>query len=149
MFTWYVDDKLLPVSPSFKYLGRLGLIFHQSGDMEPAFRRPLQNGNGAKASLISIFKGKRAKESPVSISVASFTDHGGVCEWWLFLEEASCGNRSRVEPLSAIAVSEGSLLRRPNFASQGRTSLRSLVWVLWNVSGDERFLQECLGRQPC
>ncbi len=51
--TWHVDGKLLPVSPSFKYLG---LIFHQSGDTEPAFRRLLQNGNGAKASRISKVK---------------------------------------------------------------------------------------------
>ncbi len=51
--TWHVDGKLLPVSPSFKYLG---LIFHQSGDMVPAFQRLLQNGNGAKASLIAKFK---------------------------------------------------------------------------------------------
>ncbi len=51
--TWHVDGELLPVSPSFKYLG---LIFHQSGDMVPAFQRLLQNGNGAKASLIAKFK---------------------------------------------------------------------------------------------
>ena len=44
--TWHVGGKLLPVSPSFKYLG---LIFHQSGDMVRAFQRLLQNGNGAKA----------------------------------------------------------------------------------------------------
>ena len=50
---WHVDGKLLPVSPSFKFLG---LIFHQSGDMDPAFQRLLQNENGAKASLISMFR---------------------------------------------------------------------------------------------
>ncbi len=48
--TWPVDDKLLPVFAFCKYLG---LIFHQSGEMVPAFQRLLQNENGAKASLIS------------------------------------------------------------------------------------------------
>ncbi len=51
--TWHVGGKLLPVSPSFKYLG---LIFHQSGNMVPAFQSFLQNGNGAKAALIAKFK---------------------------------------------------------------------------------------------
>ncbi len=51
--TWPVDGKLLPGSPSFKYLG---LNFHPSGNMGPAFQRLLQNGNGAKASLIAKFK---------------------------------------------------------------------------------------------
>ncbi len=51
--TWHVDGKLLPVSASFKFRG---LIFHQSGDMVSALQRLLQNGNGAKASLIAKFK---------------------------------------------------------------------------------------------
>ncbi len=51
--TWHVGGKLLPVSPSFKYLG---LIFQQSGDMVHAFQWLLQNGNGAKATLIAKFK---------------------------------------------------------------------------------------------
>ncbi len=51
--TWHVGGELLPVSPSFKYLGQ---IFHQSGDMVPAFQRLLQNGNGVKATLIAKFK---------------------------------------------------------------------------------------------
>ncbi len=51
--TWHVGGKYLPVSPSFKYLG---LILHQSGGMVPAFQRLLQNGNGAKATLIAKFK---------------------------------------------------------------------------------------------
>ncbi len=51
--TWHVDGKLLPVSPSSKYLG---LICHQSGDRVPAFQRLLQNRSGAKASLLANFK---------------------------------------------------------------------------------------------
>ncbi len=51
--TWHVGGKLLPVSPSIKYLG---LIFHQSGDMVRAFQRLLQNGNGVKATLFAKFK---------------------------------------------------------------------------------------------
>ncbi len=38
--TWHVHGNILPVSPSFNYLG---LIFHQSGDMVPAIERLLQN----------------------------------------------------------------------------------------------------------
>ncbi len=45
-----LDGKLLPMSASFKYLR---LFFHPSGDMVLAFQRLLQNGNGAKASLIA------------------------------------------------------------------------------------------------
>ncbi len=58
--TWHVGGKLLPVSPSFKYLG---LIFDQSGDMGPAFKRLLQNGNGAKATLIAKFKRLHCNQS--------------------------------------------------------------------------------------
>ncbi len=58
--TWHVGGKLLPVSPSFKYLG---LIFDQSGDMVPAFKRLLQNGNGAKATLIAKFKRLHCNQS--------------------------------------------------------------------------------------
>ncbi len=54
--TWHVYGKLLPVSPSFKYLGLLGLKFYQTGDMVPACQRLLQNEKGAKASLIAKFK---------------------------------------------------------------------------------------------
>ncbi len=58
--TWHVGGELLPVSPSFKYLG---LIFDQSGDMVPAFKRLLQNGNGAKATLIAKFKRLHCNQS--------------------------------------------------------------------------------------
>ncbi len=50
---WHLDSKVLPVCGSFKYLG---LIFHQSGEMVPAFQRLLPNGHGAKAPLIAKFK---------------------------------------------------------------------------------------------
>ncbi len=47
------SSQLMPASAPFTYRG---LIFHQSGDMVPAFQRLLQNGNRAKASLIAKFK---------------------------------------------------------------------------------------------
>ena len=46
--TWLLGDYALPRSTTFKYLG---LIFHESGDVSPAFARLAQNGRGASARL--------------------------------------------------------------------------------------------------
>ena len=46
--TWHVGQHVLPQSDSFKYLG---LVFHESGSMLPAFAKLAQNGKGAAACL--------------------------------------------------------------------------------------------------
>ena len=46
--TWHVGQHVLPQSASFKYLG---LVFHESGSMLPAFAKLAQNGKGAAARL--------------------------------------------------------------------------------------------------
>ena len=51
--SWHVNGQTLPVSSSFKYLG---LIFHESGSWTAAFKRLLQNGNGARARLAAKYK---------------------------------------------------------------------------------------------
>ena len=46
--TWHVGQHVLPQSASFKYLG---LVFHESGSILPAFAELAQNGKGAAARL--------------------------------------------------------------------------------------------------
>ena len=46
--TWHVGQHQLPQSASFKYLG---LVFHESGSMSPAFAKLAQNGKGVAARL--------------------------------------------------------------------------------------------------
>ena len=45
---WHVGQHVLPQSASYKYLG---LDFHESGSMLPAFAKLAQHGNGAAACL--------------------------------------------------------------------------------------------------
>ncbi len=51
--SWCVNNQVLPVSISFKYLG---LIFHESGSLTAALNRLLQNSNGARARLAAKYK---------------------------------------------------------------------------------------------
>ena len=58
--TWHVGQHVLPQSASFKYLG---LVFHESGSILPAFAKLAQNGKGAAARLSAKHKALMCSES--------------------------------------------------------------------------------------
>ena len=58
--TWHVGQHVLPQSASFKYLG---LVFHESGSILPAFAKLAQNGKGAAARLSAKHKALMCSKS--------------------------------------------------------------------------------------